>query len=258
MIHSNIGKWAGASILIMAIGLGGAAQAQDADSDERVMEEVIVTGSYIKRKLQADSASPIHILGSEEFAEQGIESPDKLVNTLTINTGAQVYANNLEQGRNAGTTNFNLRGLGEASTLVLLNGTRHTMTPAVNLDGDQYVNLSTLIPMIAVDRVEILKDGASALYGSDAVAGVVNFVTRDDFVGLEANLTATTNALGADEFGVGIIMGGEHSRGNFMAAFEYREVDPVTNLEVNDKYNDTRNSITGFGMRRRSFLSVTA
>lgn len=226
----------------------GVVQAQDADSDESVIEEVIVTGSHIKRRLQEDSASPILILGSEEFAQQGIDAIDKLVNTLTINTGAQVYANNLEQGRNAGTTNFNLRGLGQASTLVLLNGIRHTLTPAVNKDGDQYVNLSTLIPMIAVDRVEILKDGASALYGSDAVAGVVNFITRDDFEGLEVNLTATTNALGADERGFGIIIGGAHSRGNFMAAFEYHEVDPVTNLEVNDKYNDTRNSVTGFGM----------
>lgn len=226
----------------------GVAQAQDSNAENESIEEIVVTGSYIKRRLQADSSSPILIMDSEQLEAQGIVTPEQLVNTLTINTGAQIYANHLEQGRNAGTTNFNLRGLGESSTLVLLNGTRQTLTPAVNLDGDQYVNLSTLVPMIAVERVEILKDGASAIYGSDAVAGVVNFITRDNFEGLEVRLGAANNEFGADGTSFGIILGGAYDRGNFMGAFEYREVDPVTNLERNDDYNATRNSITGFGM----------
>ena len=103
------------------------ANAQDAADEE--LEEIIVTGSFIKRS-QANLASPIQIIDSETMAEIGASSLPDLVNTLTINTGAQIYANNLEQGRNAGTTNINLRGLGEASTLVLLNGTRNEIHDA--------------------------------------------------------------------------------------------------------------------------------
>ncbi len=221
------------------------AVAQDADDEE--IENIIVTGSYIKRS-QSDMASPIQIMDSDTIADIGARTLPDLVNTLTINTGAQVYANNLDQGRNAGTTNINLRGLGESSTLVLLNSTRNALTPAVNGNGDQYVNLSVLVPMIAVERVEILKDGASALYGSDAVAGVVNFITRDTFEGLEMTLQTASNEHGGDELQFGLILGGRHERGNFMAAFEFMEVDPVTNAERSADYGQTRNSITGFGM----------
>ncbi len=221
------------------------AVAQDGADDD--VEEIVVTGSYIKRS-QSDMPSPIQILDSEELRDIGASSLPELVNSLTINTGAQIYQNHLDQGRNAGTTNINLRGLGEASTLVLLNGTRNTLTPAVTGDGDQYVNLSALVPMIAVERVEILKDGASSLYGSDAVAGVVNFITRDKFEGLEFKIEASNNEYGADEFNIGLIVGGRHERGNFMAAFEYMTVDPVTNAERSADYAGTRNSITGLGM----------
>ena len=220
------------------------AVAQDGADDE--VEEIVVTGSYIKRS-QSEMASPIQIIDSETMADIGASSLPDLVNSLTINSGAQIYANNLEQGRNAGTTNINLRGLGEASTLVLLNGTRSTLTPAVNLNGDQYVNLSTLVPMIAIGRVEILKDGASALYGSDAVAGVVNFITRDQFEGLEFKIESSNNEFGGDEFNFGLILGGKHDRGNIMAAFQYMTVDPVINAERQADFRPTQNSITAFG-----------
>jgi len=220
------------------------ALAQDAANED--LEEIIVTGSYIARS-QSNIASPIEIVDAEKLGAIGASSLPDLVNSLTINSGAQIYANHLDQGRSAGTTNINLRGLGEASTLVLLNGTRHTMTPAVNVAGDQFVNLSNLVPMIAVQRVEVLKDGASATYGSDAVAGVVNFITRDKFEGLEFKIEQSNNEFGGDQFNFGLIVGGEHERGNFMAAFEYMTVNPVTNAERSDDYSATRNSITAFG-----------
>ncbi len=178
--------------------------AQDAAGEE--LEEIIVTGSFIKRT-QSELGSPIQIIDSETLANIGITSLPDIVNTLTINTGAQIYTQNLDQARSAGTTNINLRGLGEASTLVLLNGTRNTLTPAVNGSGDQYVDLSVLLPMIAVERVEILKDGASSLYGADAVAGVVNFITRDDFEGFEIKIETQDNEHGGDQLDVGLIVG---------------------------------------------------
>jgi outer membrane receptor protein involved in Fe transport len=218
-----------------------------AQEDTEELQEIVVTGSFIKRTLDDESAASVQLIDNEQMADIGVSSIPDLVNTLTVNTGAQIYANNLDQPRNAGTTNINLRGLGEASTLVLLNGTRTTWTPAVNQDGDQYVDLSTLVPMIAVERVEVLKDGASALYGSDAVAGVVNFVTRDNFEGLEIRAEASFNEHDSEQYNVGVILGGRHERGNLMAAWNYFSTSPVTNEERWDDYQDTQNSITGFG-----------
>jgi len=216
--------------------------AQDGDG----LDEIVVTGSHIRRD-QSQMASPVEIIDSSELANIGASTVPDMINTLTINSGAQIYANNLDQGRNAGTTNINLRGLGESSTLVLLNGTRSTLTPAVNSAGDQYVNLSTLVPMIALERVEILTDGASALYGSDAVAGVANFITRDTFEGLEFKVELASNEHGGDETHFGVIVGGKHDRGNFMAAFEYMTADPVTNAQRFSDFEPTMNSVTGYG-----------
>ncbi len=234
------------AVLAGALASGWMTQAVAQDTEDE-LEEIVVTGSFIKRTLQSDSATSIRIIDNEQMRAVGITTVPDLVNTLTVNTGAQIYANNLEQPRNAGTTNINLRGLGEASTLVLLNGTRNTWTPAVNTNGDQYVDLSTLLPMIAVQRVEILKDGASSIYGSDAVAGVVNFITRDKFEGLEVNLEASNSEFDANQYNFGVILGGRHARGNMMAAFNYFSADPVTNAERWPDYQDTQNSITGFG-----------
>ena len=127
----------------------------------------------------------IATVGREDMTNMGATSLADIVNNLTENNGAQIYSDSFEQARSAGTANINLRGLGVTSTLVLLNGRRQTLTPAVTENGDQFVDLNTLVPLIAVERVEILKDGASALYGSDAVAGVVNFITRSGFTGFE-------------------------------------------------------------------------
>jgi len=248
MINITQGHWRKGAISFAAVtGLlasGWTTQAVAQDDDG--LEEIVVTGSYIKRS-QSDMASPVEIIDSKQLADIGASTLPDMINTLTINSGAQIYANHLDQGRNAGTTNINLRGLGEASTLVLLNGSRTTLTPAVNSSGDQYVNLSTLIPMIAVERVEILKDGASALYGSDAVAGVANFITRDTFEGLEFKAELSSNEHGGDETHFGVIVGGKHERGHFMAAFEYMTADPVTNAERFDEFEPTMNSITGYG-----------
>ncbi len=253
-LHSPTRAWA----LVLAIyglqALTGTVFAQDQrhndrerhHTDDGVLEEVVVTGSYIKRDSQAELASPVEVLTNEDLRNIGATSLDEIVNTLTINTGAQIYANNLEQGRNAGSTNVNLRGLGEASTLVLLNGTRNTWTPAVNLQGDQYVNLSTLVPMVAVGRMEVLKDGASAIYGSDAVAGVVNFITRDTFEGLEFNFETEDYSNGSStQYDFSAIFGAAHEHGNFMAAFSYMEISPTTNAERWDDFKATQTSITG-------------
>ncbi|OUS29634.1 hypothetical protein A9Q98_05985 [Thalassotalea sp. 42_200_T64] len=118
------------------------AQEQMKDTDKEEVERILVTGSFIKGKVQSASASPIATVSEEDIANIGATSVADLVNTLTVNTGAQIYSDSFEQARSVGTTNINLRGLGVTSTLVLLNGRRQTLSPAVTENGDQFVDLA--------------------------------------------------------------------------------------------------------------------
>ena len=154
------------------------------DSAERTLDRVVVTGSLIRRKSQADLASPLDTVTNLDLENIGAQNLADLTQTLTINTGAQNNPDAFTQGGTTGTSNINLRGLGVGSTLVLLNGRRQTLSAAPTNDGINFVDTASLVPLIAVQRVEILKDGASTLYGSDAVAGVANFITRDDYDGV--------------------------------------------------------------------------
>lgn len=160
-----------------------AATAQD-DADTEI-EEVVVTGTYIKGKTQASSPSPIAVFGSDNLYQIGASNVADLVQTLTINNGAQNNPDAFTQGGTTGTSNFNLRGLGVSSTLVMMNGRRQVVSASTTNDGLAFVDTSSLVPQIAVRRIEIVKDGAAAIYGTDAVAGVVNFITDDDFEGFE-------------------------------------------------------------------------
>jgi len=147
--------------------------------------EVLVTGSRIKQDPN-NSALPLQIISSEQLRREGISSPEQLISFLSTNgNGADNLAANSDvtSGAQRGTNGLsaaNLRGQGSASTLVLLNGRRvaaHGLTGSA-VDVNQ-------IPFAAIDRVEVLKDGASAIYGTDAVGGVINFITKKNFRGLD-------------------------------------------------------------------------
>ena len=189
-------------------------------TDEGAIEEVIVTGSFIKRRGQQDSASPIVVVGRESFSENGSVTFDDFVPTLTINAGDEGNSDNFSGPRTQGTANINLRGLGVGANLVLLNGRRQTQAAQTNNDGESFVDIASLVPMIAVDRMEILKDGASSLYGSDAISGVINFITRDDFVGVDisATIQSVTDG-GSDEYELSGLWGGGNEKTSFIAAF---------------------------------------
>lgn len=155
------------------------------DTYERPIEEIAVTGSHIRRKSNFESARPLTTVGGENLAAVGAKTISDAIETLTINTGAQNNTDIFTQNLSPGTGNINLRGLGVAATLVLLNGKRQVTSAIQTIDGVGFVDTSALVPKIAIDRMEVLKDGASATYGSDAVAGVANFFTRDNFEGAE-------------------------------------------------------------------------
>lgn len=181
------------ALLLMATCLTAPAFAQDASAPttaETAGDEaaaIIVTGSRIKRDPN-DSSLPLQVITNEEFSREGINSPEQLIAFLSTNgNGADNLASNADvvSGAQRGTNGLsaaNLRGQGSASTLVLLNNRR---VAAHGLSGSA-VDVNQ-IPFAAIERVEILKDGASAIYGTDAIGGVINFITKKDFTGLSLN-----------------------------------------------------------------------
>ena len=215
----------GLAAFMTAMGHGAPAWAQEAPKNTQQndqIEEISVTGSYIRRKSQKDTASPIQVVDNEDLRAAGVTTISDFANQLTVNNGAQNNPDAVTQNVSAGTSNINLRGLGVASTLVLLNGKR-TVTSGAQTDGGvSFVDTSSLIPPIAIGQVEVLKDGAGPLYGSDAVAGVVNFKTRSDFEGLEVS-SEVKHITGTDQkdVTVGAIAGWKNDTMNFMAAVNY-------------------------------------
>lgn len=185
--------------LIALIGVVSPAVAQEMQQQTTPMARVEITGSSIKR-IAKEGALPVEIISRKQLEEQGIVTAEQLISTLNINgNGADNLASNADvtsgaQRGNNGASSANLRGQGSDSTLVLLNGRRvatHGMKGAA-------VDLNS-IPMAAVERVEVLKDGASAIYGTDAIGGVINFILRTNYEGLEAQaFTDITEAGGGN------------------------------------------------------------
>ena len=152
-------------------------------TQNRIIEEVYVTGTHIKG-LKRNETIPLTILQQDYIAGLAATSVSDVINNLTVSSGAENRSDSLTQGFSQGTENINLRGLGLSSTLVLFNGRRQTVSGALANDGSVFVDTSS-IPINAVERVEVLKEGAASTYGSDAIAGVVNIILRTNFDGFE-------------------------------------------------------------------------
>jgi len=159
------------------LGLGQHALAQE---DTNKLTRVEITGTSIKR-LDAETALPVQVISRDDIVKSGATTAEQLLSQLSANVGSiDEKQQNTDTQRNSGFSGANLRGIGVSSTLVLLNGRRM----ANYAFGGQGVDLGA-IPMAALQRVEVLKDGASAIYGADAVGGVINFITRRDYQGAE-------------------------------------------------------------------------
>ena len=173
------------SLALAYVALTASAMAQD--TEQGPIQRVEVTGSSIKRA-SAETASPVQVITREDIAKSGKTTVAEYLQTLTAD-GAGSLPTGFGNGFAAGSTAISLRGLGATSTLVLLNGRR--MAPFARADDGQksFTDLST-VPMEAVERIEVLKDGASSTYGADAIAGVVNIILRKDFTGLAMKIEA--------------------------------------------------------------------
>ncbi len=160
------------SVALGALGVAVPAMAQSgAAADD---QDIVVTGTLIR---QSTLPSPITVIGGDDITARALTNAAELVNILPANSGSEAGTDQLGQPLTSGTAQFNLRNLGLGSTLVLLNSRRHTISAVANNDGSTFVDINSMVPLIAVQRMEVVKDGAAATYGSDAVAGVVNFIT---------------------------------------------------------------------------------
>ncbi|MGI9258804.1 MAG: TonB-dependent receptor plug domain-containing protein [Gammaproteobacteria bacterium] len=196
------------------------------------VEEVIVTGTLILRESQFDVTVPLETISREDFDALGVNEFSDIIEDLTINTGSQNNPDSFTQNFSAGTSNVNLRGLGVGSTLVLINGRRQTQSAVATDRGETFVDTSSLPPMIAFDRIEVLKDGATSLYGSDAVAGVVNFLTRDNFEGVEFELSRQgADAYPQNDLQISGLFGGGNDRTHVLIAGNILSRDPLTTFD---------------------------
>ena len=169
-------------LLASLVAAAWSAQAQGADA-----QRIEVTGSHIKRT-DAEGPAPIQIVTREQIEQSGALTASALLDTLVANNNAGgQYRSNNTNNTAVGGSGASLRGLGPNSTLVLLNGRRVAFYGFS--DQSVFVDLNS-IPLSAVERVEIVKDGASAIYGSDALAGVINFILRERYQGAELRVSS--------------------------------------------------------------------
>jgi iron complex outermembrane receptor protein len=212
---------------------------QDPASQERERvkdEEIVVTGSNIRGS--KPGASPLKVYTKTDIEQTGATSVTDFLRVMPENfaaglplasqqrSGATVSGFSQTGSNNYHAASINLHGLGPEATLTLING--HRVSPA---GGGDYVDVS-LIPFSAIDRIEVMPDAASATYGADAVAGVVNFILRDDYEGFESRFSHSSADDGAAQFTVSQAAGTSWNSGNALIAYEYGS---VTELLAKDR-----------------------
>lgn len=201
-------------------------EADKQEKSEKEVEEVVVTGSRLRK---VDSLSATVTLTRQDIEKLGVSSAEDIVRSLPQNFSSSNNVTNLDEGRVGyfnpqGISSPNLRGLGEDSTLVLVNGRR--IAGAAIFDGST-VNLNT-IPSSAIERVEVLLDGASAIYGADAIGGVINFILKKDYVGATTTVRYEDSVNGGDRYKISQDIGYGWDSGRISATLTYEETVPTS------------------------------
>jgi iron complex outermembrane receptor protein len=204
--------------------LGTVALAQDNDEDQNVEEQgkITVTGSRIKRS-DVEGAVPVTVITREQIELSGESSAAQFIRNMTFNSTGSFRP---QSGSSAqGTASVSLRGLGSSRTLVLIDGRRMATSPSTG--GNQDLNA---IPAGAIERIEVLTDGASAVYGSDAIGGVINIITRTDYEGVEIMLGGGEPSIpneGGDREEGSIAFGAAGDRGSIIAGVSWNDREIV-------------------------------
>jgi len=208
-------------------GMSGQTLAQSA-AVEKKLEKIEVTGSFIKR-VEGEAALPVVIITAEDLAKAGVTNAEQAMKLITQQQGGTVTSGSVS-GTNGAAAYASLRNLGAQRTLVLLNGKRIVSNPFSSVA----VDLNTL-PLAAIQRIEVLTDGASATYGTDAIAGVINFITRKDFKGLILGAEAQIPQKNGGEIYKYDVVGGigdlSTQGWNLLAAFDYRKGKPMSGID---------------------------
>ncbi|MDB9947032.1 TonB-dependent receptor [Gammaproteobacteria bacterium] len=192
-------------------------------------EEVISVASYIDSSEL--NASPVDIISSQEFKNLRVSTVAELSKYLSVASGSHFQTNALD-GVDQGMSSITLRGLDHASTLILINKKRQTHSGTPSNEGEGYIDVN-IIPEIALERIEILKDGATSLYGSDAVAGVINFNTYRAFDGLRISAASQkTSNYNQTDNSLGVLYGGNAFDGNFVVALSALNRSPLNASEI--------------------------
>lgn len=194
-----------------------------AEEDGASIEEVVVTGSRIKRQDEV-SSSPIQTLSEDDLRIDGSLSLGETLQNLP-SVGSSLNSNG-SAGTGHGSSSINLRNLGENRSLVLVNGHRWVNGAGTRGFRD-FVDMNT-VPQAMIERVEVLQDGATAIYGADAIAGVINLHTYQDFNGLRAKTyLGTSSESDRETLGVDILAGRDFGRTNVTIALSYVDQDPI-------------------------------
>lgn len=249
-------KTAVAKAMVLGFGLGaalGVAQAQEQ------LERVEITGSAIKRT-NAEGPAPVEVVTRKQIERTGATSVNELLRSIpSIDIFDQgELASNSPAG--SGTASVRLRGLSSSETLVLLNGRRLPVNALYDSSGAGAAFDINSLPIGAIERVEILKDGGSAIYGADAIGGVVNFITKTDYQGIEANLSTgqTSRSDGKEtRFGASAGFGDlNKDRFNILVGLDYLKRDPIyrKDRDISSSVdfrrfggNDARSSFSPYG-----------
>ena len=205
--HGRYTKLAAAVALACGATMTSTVLAQQTD-----IEEIVVTGSFISRP--ADRPQPVAIMDAAE-----IRANQRISTIEVLRDMPQISSANVAENWNTPTSSIDMRGLGARSTLVLLNGQRQT----IDANSGSQVDVNNLAPAIMLERIELVLDGASALYGSDAVAGVANFITRNNFEGIEFSVSSQFASAQSDvpEVLVGGLFGVQENDYGVVMGFEY-------------------------------------
>jgi iron complex outermembrane receptor protein len=217
---------------------GQAAAQTTPASDDTQVEEIVVTGSLFRRT-DTETPSPVTVLTSETLERAGISTASDAIRSISAD-GAGSIGTGFQTGFSAGGSAVSLRGLGVSSTLVLVDGLRSTNFP-INDDGhNAYVDLNS-IPFSLIDRIEVLKDGASSSYGADAIGGVVNLKLKKTFVGVKGSMEAGESDRGdAEHRRADLTLGyGDYAESGFNVYVnaEYQTNGRVTNHSRGFPYN---------------------
>ena len=234
-LMATLSLFGGAAALLTATNAQGQTAPATSSSTEKVekMEKFTVTGSYIPTTETAFTAgvSPVVRIDQKVIDESGLTMVSELLQKVTVSNGGSVPISNNATGFTPAASSISLRGLGPEATLVLINGRRVASYPVGNGGTTAFVDLNS-IPLAAVDSIEVLKDGASAIYGADAVAGVVNIKMKRGLDGTQVSLNyGNTTNKDSSEFMAAVITGAQTDKASAMVGFNYYKRNAIFNQD---------------------------